>query len=77
LDVSVYLLGDGVLLAKEGPMGKDVKEALGNGVEVLAAAKDLKARGVGRTLEEVERVEDLEDLLVEDAMERADKVISW
>ena len=77
LEVSAYLLGDGVLLAREGPIGENVRDALAKGVEVVVAAKDLKARGVCRILEGVEQVEDLEGLLVEDAMERADKVITW
>ena len=77
LEVIAYLLGDGVLLAKDGPIGKDVTEALANGVTVFASSKDLKARAVGRILDGVEQVVDLEGLFVEDAMERADKVITW
>jgi sulfur transfer complex TusBCD TusB component (DsrH family) len=77
LDVAVYLLGDGVLLAKDGGIGDGVRKALAEGVMVFAGSKDIKARGIGSVVEGVEISEDLEGLFIDDAMEKADKVITW
>ena len=82
MDVIVYLLGDGVLCAKKGQkgyVGKNLKKALENGVEIKASERDLSARAIkGDQVEPgVEIVEDLEGTFVEDVMENADRVISW
>ncbi len=77
LDVGVYLLGDGVLLAKDGPMGDAIKEALSSGVRVTAGARDLRARGIKVVVPGVKLEEDLEGVFVDDAMDDSDKVITW
>lgn len=81
-NVTVYMLGDGVLCAKknqQGYVGKNMKEALKNGVTIKASAKDLQARAIPMEHLEpgVEAIEDFEDAFVEDIMENADRVISW
>lgn len=81
-NVTVYMLGDGVLCAKKdqkGYVGKNMKEALKNGVTIKASAKDLQARAILMEHVEpgVEAIEDFEDAFVEDIMENADRVISW
>ena len=82
MDVTVYFLGDGVLCTKKdqkGYVGKNMKTALENGVEMRASANDLKARAISDNQVEsgVKIVEDLEGEFVEDIMENADRVISW
>jgi sulfur relay protein TusB/DsrH len=81
-EVSVYLLGDGVLYAKKdrtGFPGKNIKSALENGISVKASENDLLARAM--TAEHVESgveiLNNFEDIFVEDLMENADRVISW
>jgi sulfur relay protein TusB/DsrH len=77
LEVSAYLLGDGVLLAKKGPMGENIKKVLEEGVGVVASAKDLRSRAITTVIDGVESVEDFEEVFLNDVMERCDKVISW
>ena len=82
MDVTVYFLGDGVLCAKKdqkGYVGKNMKIALENGVQIRASSGDLKARAIADDQVEpgVEIVEDLEGDFVLDVMENADRVISW
>jgi sulfur relay protein TusB/DsrH len=81
-EVVVYLIGDGVLCAKKGQkgfVGENLKSALENGVNIKASEKDLSARAISSEYVEtgVEIVGDIENELVEDVMENADRVISW
>ena len=82
MDVTVYLLGDGVFCAKKGQkghMGESIRMALENNVSILASAKDLRARALPEDqLEEgVVLVEEIESEFVEDMMENSERVISW
>ena len=82
MDVTVYMLGDGVLCAKKnqkGYVGTNMKTALENGVSIKASANDLNARAIPKEQVEpkIEIVTDLEGEFVEDMMENADRVISW
>ncbi len=81
-DLSIFLLGDGVLCARKGQSGhagSAAKAALNRKAVVRASARDLRARGVGEEELEpgVESVEDLEGAFVEEAMERAERVFAW
>ncbi len=81
-DVTVYLIGDGVLCAKRGQkgvIGKHMKSALQNGVRIKANASDLLARAILPEQSEpgVEIIDDLEGEFVEEIMEKSDRVISW
>lgn len=81
-EVSIYLMGDGVLCAKRnqsGYVGTSIGDALRHGVEVYASKKDLYARGLSkeRVEDKVTIVEDIEGHFLDDIMERSDKVISW
>ena len=82
MDVTIYLLGDGVLCAKsdqKGYVGKNMKTALQNGVKIKASSGDLEARAISSDQVEpgVFVIDDLEDEFVEEVMETADRVISW
>jgi sulfur relay protein TusB/DsrH len=82
MEVTIYMLGDGVLCVKKhqkGHVGKNMKAALENGVKIKACARDLYARAVSKDQVEpgVEILTDLEDEFIEDIMESADRVISW
>ena len=82
MNVTVYLLGDGVLCAKKdqkGYVGQNMRTAIKNGVTIKASAKDLSARAMPSEQIEpgVKVVDDLEDAFIEDMMENADRVISW
>lgn len=81
-DLSLYLLGDGVLCARRGQMGyhgAGVREAILRGARVKASARDLRARGVSREelMDGVVPTEDLEGELVEEVMNEAGRVFSW
>jgi sulfur relay protein TusB/DsrH len=82
MDVAIYLLGDGVLCAKKGQkgfLGECVKTALQNGISIKANIRDLQARAIFDDQVEpgIEILNDLEGAFVDDAMEKADRVISW
>ena len=82
MDVTVYLIGDGVLCAKKdqkGYVGQNIKNALENGVAIKAGENDLQARAIPQEHVEsgIEMVSDIEGMFVEDVMENADRVISW
>ena len=82
MDVKVFFLGDGVLCTKKnqkGYVGRNMKNALENGVALNASAKDLKARAIPKELVEpgVKIIEDLEGAFIEEVMENADRVITW
>jgi sulfur relay protein TusB/DsrH len=81
-DVTIYLMGDGVLCAKKGQkgyVGKNLKMALENGVIIKASENDLNARAITSDYVEsgVQTVNDIEGEFVVDIMENADQVISW
>jgi sulfur relay (sulfurtransferase) complex TusBCD TusD component (DsrE family) len=80
--VSIFLLGDGVLCSRKGQTSyhsKGVRAALKEGAEVWASAKDLRARGIAsHELEHgITMTEDLEGTFLDEAMEKADRVVSW
>jgi sulfur relay protein TusB/DsrH len=82
MDVSIYLIGDGVLCAKKnqvGHVGANIKNALENDVKVFASSQDLLARGLSELQVEqgVSVVGDIESIFVDDVMEHAARVISW
>ena len=82
MDVTVYLLGDGVLCAKKdqkGYVGQSMKLALQTGVKLKASAKDLRARAIPPDQVEsgIDVIEDLEGEFVDNIMENADRVVSW
>jgi sulfur relay protein TusB/DsrH len=82
MEVTVYLIGDGVLCAKKdqkGYVGKNIRTALENGTIIKAGENDLHARAIPQEHVQtgIEMVEDIEGLLVEDIMENSDRVISW
>lgn len=79
---SVFLLGEGVLCCMKGAVGfhgGGLRSALQAGARVMASARDLRARGIPP--EELEAgvvaVDDLEGEFLDEAMERAERVISW
>ena len=62
MEVTVYLIGDGVFCAKKGQkghMGESIRMALENGIRVRASAKDLVARALPE--EQVEGLKKLGD----------------
>jgi len=78
MDVSVYLMGDGVYCAKRGIGEVGVLEMIGKGVKINVSAKDVKARALAnRIAEGVDVLEDFEERFVHDMMEGSDRVISW
>ncbi|MBP7086442.1 MAG: DsrE family protein [Methanomassiliicoccales archaeon] len=81
-EVSIYLLGDGVLCARKGQsplLGGGVEDAIRSGAEVLVGSRDLRARGIpiSELMDGLEVAEDLEGSFIDDAMEHADRVITW
>ncbi|MCW4013894.1 MAG: DsrE family protein [Candidatus Bathyarchaeota archaeon] len=82
MEVSIYLIGDGVLCAKKnqrGHVGANIKLALETNVQVFASSMDLLARGLsGAQVEDgVKMVGNIEDMFVEDVMEHSTRVVSW
>jgi sulfur relay protein TusB/DsrH len=82
MDVAVYMIGDGVLCAKKnqiGFIGKNMKLALENGVTITESGKDLKARAIpdDHIDPKIKIVDEIEDIFVNDMMQKADRVISW
>ena len=82
MEVTVYLIGDGVFCAKKGQkghMGESIRMALENGIRVRASAKDLVARALPEEQVEpgVEFVEEIEKEFVKEMMEDSERVISW
>ncbi|MDD1773512.1 MAG: DsrE family protein [Methanomassiliicoccales archaeon] len=81
-NIAIYLLGDGVLLARKGQKGyhaDGINEALSKGAKVFACSRDLRARGIpsGEIEAGIEATDDLEGIFIEDAMENAGRVFSW
>ncbi|MDD1768716.1 MAG: DsrE family protein [Methanomassiliicoccales archaeon] len=81
-DIAIYLLGDGVLLARKGQKGyhaDGINEALNKGAKVFACSRDLRARGIlsGEIEAGIEATDDLEGVFIEDSMEKAGRVFSW
>jgi sulfur relay protein TusB/DsrH len=82
MEVTVYLIGDGVFCAKKGQkghMGESIRMALESGIRVRASAKDLVSRALPEEQVEpgVEFVEEIEKEFVKNMMEDAHRVISW
>jgi len=76
--VAVYLIGDGVFCAIGVHPSSKLSGLLSNGGEVYARKEDLEARGLlSRVLTGVEMLFDFYDKLIEDVMERADRVMSF
>lgn len=79
--ISIYLLSDAVLCAKQGlqgEVGERMKEAINLGADVCASREELLARGINDSgiIAGVKLSGDLLRVLVEDVMEHADSVIS-
>jgi len=76
--VAVYLIGDGVFCAVGKHPNAKLSGLLSNGGEIYARKEDLEARGLlSRVLTGVEMPFDFYDKLIEDVMERADRVMSF
>lgn len=78
----LFLLGDAVMSCRREYRGHPstiVSSALDRGAKVVASARDLRARGVdaAELSKGVEVVEDLEGQFIDEAMDRADRVIAW
>ena len=60
-------------------LGGGVEDAIRSGAEVLVGSRDLRARGIpiSELMDGLEVAEDLEGSFIDDAMERADRVITW
>ena len=82
MDVTIYMIGDGVLCTKKdqkGFIGQNLKMALENNISIIASGKDLKARAIpfDQVEPKIQIENELEDMFVDDIMEKADRVISW
>jgi sulfur relay protein TusB/DsrH len=82
MDVVIYLLGDGVLCAMRNDkeaIGQSIRALLEEGITIRACKNDLLARAIteNHVEQDIEILEDLEGTFVEDAMENAERVISW
>jgi len=76
--VAVYLIGDGVFCAIGKYPSPKLIGLLSDGGEIYARKEDLEARGLlSRVLTGVEIPFDFYDKLIEDVMERADRVMSF
>jgi len=76
--VAVYLIGDGVFSAIGKHPSPKLSGLLSNGGEIYAHKEDLEARGLlSQVLTGVELPFDFYDKLIEDVMERADRVMSF
>jgi len=80
-DVAIYLLGDGVELTKssqKGDLGKLLEEIADKGGEIYSSDEDMQARGLygDRILNCVKLRSNIFKEIVDDAMERADRVLS-
>ncbi|MBN1786013.1 MAG: DsrE family protein [Candidatus Methanofastidiosa archaeon] len=78
VSVAIYLIGDGVLFAKKNLEG-NVAITPDQFVSIRAGLNDLLARGITTDKLEygIEAVEDIEDLFIEDAMEKSRLVVTW
>ena len=77
--VAVYLVGDGVYCARKGQNSANYLERLSKfGGELFLRKEDIEARGldVDKLIEEVEVPVDFYGKLVDDIMEKSDRVIS-
>ncbi len=80
--ISIYLISDAVLCAKQGLLGEigdGMKEAVNLGAKVRASRAELLSRGISESgiISGVDLPQDLIALLVEDVMERADSSLSF
>ena len=76
--VAVYLIGDGVFCAIGKHPSSKLSGLLSNGGEIYARKEDLEARGLlSQVLTGVAVPSDFYDKLIEDVMERADRVMSF
>jgi intracellular sulfur oxidation DsrE/DsrF family protein len=81
-DVVVFLLGDGVLCARKGlteDLGFAIGAVLAKGGAVRASGRDIRARGIdpAELLDGVSMDEDAEGEFLDEAMERAGRVLAW
>ncbi|HEY3419146.1 MAG TPA: hypothetical protein VGK23_01165 [Methanomassiliicoccales archaeon] len=79
---NLFLLGDAVMNCRReyrGHPSSIIEGALSRGAKVRASGRDLRARGIdpSELAKGVEVVEDIEGMFIEEAMERADRVIAW
>ena len=81
-DVTIFLLGDGVLCARRGLVG-DLGPAIGDvlvkGGRISASGRDIRARGIdpSELLEGVAIDEDPEGAFLDEAMEKSERVFAW
>jgi sulfur relay protein TusB/DsrH len=78
-EAAIYLMGEGVFWAKGLMPRKCLSMALDRGADVKASKRDLLARGISESAIEqrIRLLDDLEGELVEDAMGKAHRVVSW
>jgi intracellular sulfur oxidation DsrE/DsrF family protein len=81
-DVAIFLLGDGVLCARNGlggDLGPSIADVLAKGAKVAASGRDVRARGIEpvELLKGVSVVDDLEGAFLDEAMEKAERVFAW
>lgn len=82
MNVTVYLMGNGVYCSKKnqkGIIGDFIKNSLNQHIKIIASAKDLRDRSISNNQVEsiIEIIDDFEGSFIEEIMENADKVISW
>ena len=77
-EVGIYLLGDGVVLSRKKSKASGIlKDAIASGCEIYVRGEDLAARGISAT-ELVDNAivpSDFFDQMLDDIMERSDRVI--
>ncbi|MDD1770741.1 MAG: DsrE family protein [Methanomassiliicoccales archaeon] len=81
-DVAIFLLGDGVLCARKGladDLGSTIGAVLAKGGAVRASGRDIRARGIdpAELLKGISIEEDLEGGFLDEAMEKAGRVMAW
>lgn len=80
-DVAMYLIGDGVELTKnsqKGNLGKMLEDIAKKGAEIYSSEEDMQARGLSgdKVQSCVKPLTRIFEEIVEDAMERADRLLS-
>lgn len=80
-NVAMYIVGDGVELtmkSQKGDLGKLLSELADKGAEIYSSSEDMEARGLSsdKVLPCVKPTARIFEEIVEDAMERADKLLS-
>jgi sulfur relay protein TusB/DsrH len=80
-EVGFFLISDGVwnTLKGSGSVSEKLTDLMANGAKVYASDEHVRAGGLPkeRTIEGVEFVEDMYDVLVDKVMEEWDRVMIW